>query len=108
MKNAKGFGQITCIQMVDQGIYTLETTKRKFAMANREEILKVMRDYFSRPSAVHHNPEFTILWVGSTPLCHVTEIHDLRKNDTMLLEIFHEAVRRDSDTPTINWFGEDD
>jgi len=78
-------------------------------MADREEILRVMRDYFSRPSSVHHDPEFTIKWDASgMPFCNYCSLDEIRMNDAALLEIFHEAVRRGAGRAAINWFGEED
>jgi hypothetical protein len=64
-----------------------------------------MRDYFARPSSYHSDPSFIVKWENGLPKLNRGNA-DLRERDDVLLEIYHEAVRRDEHR--INFFGESD
>lgn len=72
-------------------------------MAEREEIVRVMRDYFARPSSYHEDPYHSpIKWEGDMPKLHVSSFYR-RHDDAFLLEVYHEAVRRSGHQ--IDFFG---
>lgn len=74
-------------------------------MAERGEIIRVMRDYFARPSSYHTDPMFIVKWEDGLPKLNRSHAH-WRDNDYVLLEMYHEAVRRNDHQ--INFFGEED
>lgn len=70
-------------------------------MVERAEIIRVMRDYFARPSSWHTGIEIT--WVQGMPRLPLSQLA-LRENDEFLLNLYHEAVRRSGHQ--IDFFGD--
>ena len=62
-------------------------------MEMRSDVLRIMRDYFSRPSSVHQGPE-ALVWNGSMPLIREDMLNELRMDDDMLYSVYREAARR--------------